>query len=53
MVAKNTSFPELRDRKELISNTGLFNVGTIQNIKSIMGDNVFLWFVPFKNIPRK
>jgi hypothetical protein len=53
MVAKNSSLAELRNPKDLYSNIGLFNVGTVKNINSIMGDNVLLWFIPFKKITRE
>jgi len=52
MASKNTSFSETRNIKEIFGNEGLFNVGTLNNLKMILGDNVWDWWLPATKIKR-
>jgi palmitoyltransferase ZDHHC2/15/20 len=53
MVAKNTNFYETRNMKDVFGDSSVFNIGLTENIKSVMGDNIWLWWYPGRKIKRR
>ena len=52
MVIKNTSVSEVKSIDKIFDDDNIFNIGYMNNIKMIMGDNVWTWWFPTKNINR-
>ena len=53
MVVRNTSFNEARSFNDIACRKGVFDVGKMENIKMIMGDNPWKWLVPEVNPKRR
>ena len=43
-------FCEKRSTDSQFKAVSPYNLGVLQNFKSILGDNIFLWLLPIRNI---
>ena len=53
MMIKNTSVAEVKKFYEIICSNSVFNIGIINNIKMVMGENPWRWLLPDAKIERK